>query len=438
VVNISGHPIQIVEGDILGDAMLCSDEILDIAVDFSDLNNQTFENSDSDSLPDLIPIEEDSDSDFFFSPFFPTFPSEETTESLARLFSQVQAGQGVEPEIAFADAHSHASEDISPSQLYARTETPDTRTDNFEDTSDVNTDEGNVQGKSPYSHTVEILYTSSFPSRTVEVLQNIPSDKSFVKPELHVLNSKQGLSLKEDEEGWLSLSQTSKSQLDSEFSLKLQRCIGSDLTPLQQTKLIKLLFLNKQLFGEKQGVTSLISHTIENSNVVFSKPRKLSQAENDHADKLTAAMLKDGVIRTSSSPYNSPIIMVTKKDGSIRFCVDYRRLNKVTKTCKYPLTYASSCYDKLHESYYFTSLDFQSAYWSIPMAEEDKEKTAFTVRSGKFEFNVMPFGLSNAVATFCHLMDKLFAVYQWNFLLCFIDDCLIFTKKNFSLHLSQL
>ena len=202
--------------------------------------------------------------------------------------------------------------------------------------------------------------------------------------------------------------------------------------------MIKLFFQNKQLFGEKQGVTSLISHTIENSNVVFSKPRKLSQTENDHADKLTAAMLKDGVIRTSSSPYNSPIIMVMKKDGSIRFCVDYRRLNKVTKTCKYPLTYASSCYDKLHESYYFTSLDFQSAYWSIPMAEEDKEKTAFTVRSGKFEFNVMPFGLSNAVATFCHLMDKLFAVYQWNFLLCFIDDCLIFTKKNFSLHLSQI
>jgi hypothetical protein len=223
----------------------------------------------------------------------------------------------VESEIAFADTHAHASEDISPSQLYARTETPDTRTDNFEDTSDVNTDEGNVQGKSPYSHTVEILYTSSFPSRTVEVLQNIPSDKSFVKPELHVLNSKQGLSLKEDEEGWLSLSQTSKSQLDSEFSLKLQRCIGSNLTPLQKTKLTKLLLLNKQLFGEKQGVTSLISHTIENSNVVFSKPRKLSQAENDHADKLTAAMLKDGVIRTSSSPYNSPIIMVmnSNKDG---------------------------------------------------------------------------------------------------------------------------
>ena len=71
------------------------------------------------------------------------------------------------------------------------------------------------------------------------------------------------------------------------------------------------------------------------------------------------------------------------------------------------------------------------------MAEEDKEKTAFTLRSGKYEFNVMPFGLTNAVATFCALMDKLFSSYQWDFVLCFIDDCLIFTPNDFELHLSQ-
>ena len=119
-------------------------------------------------------------------------------------------------------------------------------------------------------------------------------------------------------------------------------------------------------------------------------------------------MLKQGVIRESSSPYNSPIMMVTKKNGSIRFCVDYRQLNKVTKKSKYPLTNPYSCFEKLHASFYFTSLDLVSAYWSIPMTEEDKEKTAFTLRSGKYEFNVMPFGLTNAVATFCALMDKLF------------------------------
>ena len=149
-------------------------------------------------------------------------------------------------------------------------------------------------------------------------------------------------------------------------------------------------------------------------------------------------MLQQGIIRESSSPYNSPILMVTKKDGSIRFCVDYRQLNKVTKTCKYPLSNPYSCFEKLHNAYYFTSLDLVSAYWSIPMSEEDKEKTAFTLRSGKYEFNVMPFGLTNAVATFCALMDKLFSPFQWDFVLCFIDDCLIFTPNDFDLHLTQL
>ena len=149
-------------------------------------------------------------------------------------------------------------------------------------------------------------------------------------------------------------------------------------------------------------------------------------------------MLKDNIICPSSSPYNSPIVMVQKKDGSTRFCIDYRKLNKDTKVSKYPLTNPVSCFEKLHGSFYFTSLDLASAYWSVPMHEESKEKTAFTVRSGKYEFNVMPFGLTNAVATFCALMDKLFNHYQWEFVLCFIDDCLVFTPNDFDLHLKQL
>jgi len=169
---------------------------------------------------------------------------------------------------------------------------------------------------------------------------------------------------------------------------------------------------------------------------VFIKPRRLSQFEYEKAESLKNEMLKSNVIRESSSPYNFPILMVTKKDGSIRFCVDYRQLNKVTKKSKYPLTNPYSCFEKLSGSYYFSSLDLVSAYWSVPMAEE--EKTAFTLRSGKYEFNVMPFGLTNAVATFCALMDKLFAGYQWDFVLCFIDNCLIFTPDDFDLHLTHL
>ena len=155
-----------------------------------------------------------------------------------------------------------------------------------------------------------------------------------------------------------------------------------------------------------------MSHIIENLEQVLVKPRILSQFKYEKAESLKEDMLKQGVIRESSSPYNSPILMVTKKDGSIRFCVDYRKLNKVTKISKYPLTNPYSCFEKLHKAFYFTFLDFVLAYWSIPMAEEDKEKTAFTLRSGKYEFNVMSFGLKNAVASFCALMDNFFSSYQ--------------------------
>ena len=96
---------------------------------------------------------------------------------------------------------------------------------------------------------------------------------------------------------------------------------------------------------------------------------------------------------------------------------------------RYPaLNSPQSCFDALSGAHYFTSLDLLSAYWSVPLSDEDKEKTAFTLRSGKFEFNVMPFGLTNAVATFCALADHILSGLQWSFCLCFIDDCLIFLR----------
>ena len=102
----------------------------------------------------------------------------------------------------------------------------------------------------------------------------------------------------------------------------------------------------------------------------------------------------------------------------------------MTKVCKYPLTNPYSCFDELGKAFYFTSLDLASAYWSIPLAEQDKEKTAFTVRSGKYEFTVMPFGLTNAVAMFCSLKDLVFAGMQWSFVIGFVDDCLIYSGNN--------
>ena len=117
--------------------------------------------------------------------------------------------------------------------------------------------------------------------------------------------------------------------------------------------------------------------------------------------------------------------MIPRKDGLICFCIDFQRLNKNTKIPVYPLTNPASCFEKLHGAYYFTTLDLQSAHWSVPMYKNDKEKTAFTVRSAMYEFNMMPFGLTNTVATVCALMGKLFQQCQGEFIFCFMNDILL-------------
>ena len=125
----------------------------------------------------------------------------------------------------------------------------------------------------------------------------------------------------------------------------------------------------------------------------------------EEVKQLLGQMLDRGVIEPSSSPWASPVVLVQKKDGSTRFCIDYRRVNEVTRRDAYPLPRIDMTLDALHGSQWFSTWDLISGYWQVELEEADKEKTAFCKTEGLFQFKVMPFGLGNAPASFQRLMD---------------------------------
>jgi hypothetical protein len=137
--------------------------------------------------------------------------------------------------------------------------------------------------------------------------------------------------------------------------------------------------------------------------------------------------LDQGVIRPNSSPYDSLIVMVSKKDGTWQMCVDYRDLNKITVKNRYPLPRIDDLLDQLKNVVYFTTLDLHSGYHQIRVAENDAWKTAFKTKQGLFEWLVMPFGICNAPTTFMRVMNDVFMPFLADFVIVYLDDILIFS-----------
>ena len=167
---------------------------------------------------------------------------------------------------------------------------------------------------------------------------------------------------------------------------------------------------------------------------------RLSPPEMDELKKQLEELLAQGFIRPSVSPYGAPILFVRKKDGTLRMCVDYRALNKITIKNKYPLPRIDELLDRLHGAKYFSKLDLMSGYHQVRIKDEDVHKTAFRTIYGHFEFRVLPFGLTNAPATFMRLMNDVFRTYLDQFVIIYLDDILVFsrTKEEHASHLKTV
>lgn len=223
---------------------------------------------------------------------------------------------------------------------------------------------------------------------------------------------------------------------------KLFEDSASGKNELEQQMVAGLLVKYQASFSKNEwdlGLTHLTEHPINTGDAapVKQRPRRVPLAYADEERKAIEDLIQKGVIQKSTSPWASPIVLVRKKSGAVRPCIDYRRVNALVKPDGFPLPRVQDCLDAVAGSSLFSSFDLTSGYFQIPLKKDDIPKSAFCCKFGHYEMTRMPFGLNNASGTFQRTMELALQGLQWITCLVYIDDIIVF-GENFTQHLSRV
>lgn len=283
-------------------------------------------------------------------------------------------------------------------------------------------------------------------------------DKVLV-PAVHVAGGKLTLPCKKALGTWIPLDQDMEvlelnGALDPKKLEQWLSELGDCVTPLDNEEevqietedsnarvlMLKLLRAYREVTvstGDCPPATTLpVEHHIDTGDAapMMLKRRRHAQAEDAIIEENVRKMLSFGVIEEGNGAWGFPVVLVRKKDGEVRFCVDYRALNGITKKDVYPLPRIDETLDALGGARLFTTLDLRAGYWQIRVAERDKDKTAFTTKLGLYRFLRMPFGMMNAPSTFQRMMNGVLRGLNWLSCLVYLDDIVIFTRGGIERH----